>query len=169
MPTLTWNEGERAKFQATSFEGDFSFYVDAKLLERCREHAATMSKEEWQKIFDEGGYVAELGVAYGPRDMALAYLESLVAQYPDSYFPWAGALARFELEVYPLVLAQARAHPEKALDDLAPIDAPEIAEIVEKLVSNPSSKVRSKAKSWLARHRPNAGTKPKLKRGASRR
>jgi hypothetical protein len=167
MPSLKWLDGERAKFEATLFEGDFSFYVDAALLDQCRTRGATMSNAEWKRIFDEGGFVAQLGIAYGPREMALAYLSELVKKYPDSYFSWAGALARFELDVFPLVLEQARAHPEKALDDLAPIDAPEIAEIVEKVLASKAgsnSKVKRKAKSWLARHRPDA---KKIKRAAS--
>lgn len=151
--SVRWAAGEHEAFAASFFDGDFWFYVPNEALADYQRRAPTMSPDEWQAIFSKGGFVAQVGLAYAPRALAFAHFEHELKQYPDHYLRVAGLLARFGVDAVPLVLAQLPQHAVRALNDLAPIDAAEVAPVLAAvLVSNENSKTKQKAERWLERH-----------------
>jgi hypothetical protein len=163
---LRWLDGEREAFRGELFPDDMRYYVEDDVIARYRDDPSAVTEEAWEALFARGGYHVNVGVAFAPAAHALAALEARSAAAPDTYWPMKGALAVLGDALIPLAVRLVKLavsnigngvysqQINRALVDMAPLEAPELVEpILGVLSSKANGKAKASAKAWLVRHR----------------
>lgn len=163
--TLRWSDGERERFRTNLLPDEARYYVTEDMLATYRDASRSVSPAQWTKLFEKGGYHANVVVAYGPPALALAQLERRLDKDTETFWPFDGVLATLGDAAIPLAIRSVKRAAgnignaiygkqiQRALDDIAPVDAAELVEVMARvLTSKAGAKAKDKAKAWLVRH-----------------
>ncbi len=88
-------------------------------------------------------------VVHAPENISFAAAKWW-AEHPKYYCPLPLAVVRYEIRMLPLVVAQAKRYPDKAVEHLGPFDAAELAPIVASV--GHIKKLKPATEGWLTRH-----------------
>jgi hypothetical protein len=163
--TLRWSDGELESFRAKLLPEDVRYYVSEETMAPYRDAPSSISHAQWKELFAKGGYHVNVVVAFGPPALALEELERRLDQDADTFWPVDGVLATLGEAAIPLAIRSMKRavgnigngvygnQIERALDDIAPIDAAELVDLVAGVLATAAStKAKRKAKAWLVRH-----------------